>query len=324
MIIPDSFRNQYEVTSKSWEPIKYEVDGIFHKICADLSYSTYNSRIKPVESVLLKAQKGVYQNPFSEMEDFYACELVLPLTSQLGNAIERIAIEFNVSGSNNKIRSPYDFSYAGNHYLLQLRDSPMRADKSVLDKVFELQVKTLLQSAWQYAGHNIIYKPNRISYWTERIAGQLRGLLELADSVLAQIEETANLLHNQSQVEENSYKPDQKKIIELMLNHFDESILPSDKRRMAVVIQNFNSLGGITVDQLEEFIIQAKDQSDPIFDYLTINPIDQIFILIFLRKEEKVKEILKRGKHRVLITTEMEEFYPSLKVLPKNGRSFLI
>jgi ppGpp synthetase/RelA/SpoT-type nucleotidyltranferase len=324
MIVPDSFRQQYEVTRKIWEPIKFEVDGIFQNISSEFLYSTFNSRIKPIESVLLKSQKGGYQNPFSEMEDFFACELVLPLTSQIGAASERIAEEFEVLESSQRVRPPYDFSYSGKHYLLRLQDKPMRADKSVLNKVFELQVKTYLQSAWQYAGHNIIYKPNRISYWTERIAGQLRGLLGLADSVLAQIEETANLLHSQSAEEEKGYKPIQKRIIKLMTDSFEENRLPPDKRRMAVIIQNYIDIGGITVDQLEKIILQAKDQSNPVFDYLTINPIDQVFILIYQQYKDRIEEMFERGTHRVMITPEMEDFYPVLKNLHENGRSFLV
>lgn len=317
MIIPDSFKRAYDSAELVWKSVKSEADGILRQIAGKCPGANYYSRIKGLESVFVKTQKGEYENPLREMEDFFAGTLVLPTLTMIEPVKTEIAQHFDITAPQVKPPDPYLFRYSDLNFILSLKDTPLRPDKSVLGLKFELQIKTLLQSAWSQAGHDIIYKPSRISWGVERIAGEIRALLELADNVLAQIEATAQLLHSQAEQEYAGYMADTKRIIEIMEQHWKPSDLPANRRRMAEIVRNYKDMAGITTDDLAKLVEEARSANDQVFDFLTITPTQKVFVLVFRSYSDKVKKKLQSGKFRVLITPEMAGFYPELAHLDK-------
>lgn len=317
MLIPDSFKQAYDSAELTWASVKDEADGILRQIASKYPGVNYDSRIKDLESVFVKAQKGDYENPLREMEDFFAGTLLLPTLSMIEPIRAEIVHHFNVAELQEKPPDPYLFRYSDLHLVLSLKDTPLRPDKSVLELKFELQVKTFLQSAWSQAGHDIIYKPGRISWGVERIAGEIRALLELADNVLAQIEATAQLLHSQAERKYAGYKAGTKRIIEIMEQYWEPLDLPVNRRRMAEIVGKYRDMAGITTDDLAKVIEEAKRANDPIFDFLTITPTQKVFVLVFRGYSDEVKRKLQSGRFRVLITPEMIEFFPELAQLDK-------
>ena len=317
MVIPDSFKQAYNSTKLVWEVIQDEADGILRNIANQHQSTKYYSRIKCLESVFSKSQKGEYENPLWEMEDFFAGTIVVPTLAIIEPVRDEIAQQFAVTELVTKPPDPYEFRYRDLHLLLSLKDSPLRADKTVLGLKFEIQLKTFLQSAWSQASHDIIYKPSTISWGVERIAGELRALLELSDNVLAQIEGTAQLLHSQAEEKYTGYKADTRKIIKIAEEHWKSSELPLNRRRMAQVVRNYKDMAGITSDELDTIVQDAKEAKDKVFDFRTITPTQKIFILVFQKYPDKVKRKLlqKSSKFRILITPEMADFYPELSQL---------
>jgi ppGpp synthetase/RelA/SpoT-type nucleotidyltranferase len=320
MIIPDSFKQCYKDIEILWQPIKEEVDAIFHNIVLELPGINYYSRIKTIESVYLKSLKGDYLEPLKEMEDFFGATIVIPVLSIFSPLKERAVEFFEFEELIRKPREPFDFQYNDLHFILKLKDSPLRIDKTVLRFKFELQIKTLLQSAWQQANHDVIYKPVKISWGNERIAYQLRALLELADSVLAQIEATAKLLHASAVQEQASYKPQMREIIETMEKHFTVETLPQDHRRMADIVRRYLDIGDIDSKKLDELLIAIKITNNSVFELLTLTPIEKVFLVIYFDNQDRVRDKLRSGKHKVLITKEMEDFFPELKSIDEKGR----
>ena len=314
MLIPDSFRQAYDAARVVWEPIKAETDGIMHQMKAEYPDSQYRSRIKPIDSTLLKTQKGDYDHPLRDMEDFLAATIVLPNLPLVSDFCARLEQHFECE----QIRVPREplrpesFPYNDLHFLLSLKDSPLRADKSVLGMRFELQVKTLLQAAWSQATHEAVYKPARISWALNRIASQLRALLELADSILAKIEDTSSLLYAETDKDHVEYQCETRATIELLEANWDSWRLPSDRRRMADIVRRYLEMSGLSVDDLGRLIQEARAAHDPLLDYLTITPMDQVFVLLYRKNRTRCKGKLASGKSRVLVTPEMAEFYPEL------------
>jgi ppGpp synthetase/RelA/SpoT-type nucleotidyltranferase len=320
MFVPDSFIASYNNAVIDWEPIKSEVDGIFKKIITENSTVTYSSRIKGIESAFVKAQKGDYEYPFTEMEDFFACQLIIPSKTYYSLVVPQIQEFFEVEILQSKVLPPSSFDYNDTHYVLKLKDSPLRSDKSALKKRFELQVKTFLQSALQQASHDITYKPAKISYWTERIVCQLRALLELADDVLTQIESTTQVLHARSYYEDNHYKVEQKEILQIIESNFSKEQFPNDRRRVAVIIKSYLDIVGISVTQFKEVLEKTKQSNSIIFDFVSLTIPDKVFIILFKNYKDKLIGKFNSGKSKVLITPEMLEFFPELRQLSDNGK----
>ena len=57
--------------------------------------------------------------------------------------------------------------------------------------VFEVQIKTILQHAWSLATHDLIYKTDTVSWPLERIAYQVKAMLEHAEVAIAEANELA-------------------------------------------------------------------------------------------------------------------------------------
>jgi len=320
MIIPDSFRQVYNSHAFVTEAIKSEADSLLQSVADQFFGVAYYSRIKSLESTFTKALLGNYENPFIEMEDFLACTLVAPTLLTIAEIKTEVAKYFEVEELNRKTPNPFEFQYTDLHLILTLKDSPMRVDKSAIHRKIELQIKTLLQAAWSQAGHDVVYKPAKISWGAERIAGQLRALLELADSVLAQIEATAKLLHSQADTSYSDYKGNVRQIIEIMEKHWSTSQLPEERKRMAEIINKYLQSAGIEPTDLEKLIEDAKDKGNQVFNYLTLPAVQQVFVLIYLSNTSRIQGKLASGKLRVLITEEMVDFFPVLGNIAAKGR----
>lgn len=320
MIIPDSFLDIYNTEKLRWEPIKTEVDGLFRKILLKHSSALYNSRIKGVESAFVKAQKGDYEFPFNEMEDFFACQVIVPSKEYLQTIISDVEAEFDIESKPTRPLAPSSFDYNETHLILKLKDSPYRQNKTDLRMVFELQIKTFLQSALQQASHDLTYKPQKISYWTERVVGQLRAILELADDVLAQVEITAQTLHARSEYEDNNYKTDQRKLLQTIETNFPAEQLPQDRRRIAVIVKGYLDMAGVSTADFDGILKKSQKDYPKIFEFISLTIPDKIFIVLFYHYRERIIQKFNSGKVKVLITREMVEFFPELNALNDNGK----
>jgi len=315
MIVPATLKNSYLAAVSIWKKIQNDSDAIL-EVIAKRHGGTYTSRIKPLESAVLKIEKNEYTRPFFDMEDMLAGSIIVPVISEIIATRSDVEREFGIDEIRPlMVPDPEKFGGAYDlHLILKLKDSPYRIDKSVLNFRFEVQIKTFLQHAWSKAGHDIIYKPKRMSYGLVRIASQIRALLELADNVLANIESAAQL---QIEPEYPKYSIS-KKIIEIMEKYWETSQLPADRRRAAGIIQRYMELAKIsTPDQLDAII------SNPRYaDFLqlrSVTPTQTIFIILFIEKNGNIPKIVEENS-KVLITDEMLDLCPLLSRIPITNR----
>ena len=66
---------------------------------------------------------------------------------------------------------------------------PPESETNKLSNItFEIQIKTFLQHAWDIAIHDIIYKGDDINWRMQRIAYQIKAMLEHAEVSIHEIE----------------------------------------------------------------------------------------------------------------------------------------
>lgn len=148
------------------------------------------SRLKAVESFALKIETGRVPEPKS-MDDFFACTIVVPTTAQIEEAEQ-----LTLSLYDQVIRRPMDdtkthkesSSFAFDDLRLYVKRRALASGKSPeLDgAIFEVQIKTILQHAWAVATHDLIYKSDTVSWPRERIAYQVKAMLEHAEVAIAE------------------------------------------------------------------------------------------------------------------------------------------
>lgn len=314
MIVPVSIKNGYYAALPIWEKIKTEADSILDDI-AKRQGGNYTSRIKPLESAMLKIEKVEYERPFLDMEDMFAGSIIVPTITTISRTKDEIEGLFTIDEVRPK-ETPNPSVFDGTydlHLILKLRDSPYRLDKSILKLRFEVQIKTLLQQAWASTSHDIIYKPKRLSYGLVRIASQIRALLELADSVLANIEKAAEL---QSEHDYPKYQ-DQKKIIEILEKYWEPARLPLDRRRATLIIQKYAGLANILIDNLDSIL--SRPRYSDLLKLRSVTPTQTIFMILFIEKDGNLPKLIK-GNSKVLVTEEMLDSCSLLAKIPQANR----
>ena len=101
--------------------------------------------------------------------------------------------------------------------------------------VFEIQIKTVLQHAWSVATHALIYKTNTISWPTERIAFQVKAMLEHAEIAISE----ANRLADAHAVAKRNNRTEEiLQLIDLLKQIWSSDRLPTDVKRLAETIIN--------------------------------------------------------------------------------------
>jgi ppGpp synthetase/RelA/SpoT-type nucleotidyltranferase len=315
VIIPSSINQKYLELFPAWERVKEESDTLLGAIAEKVG-GFYTSRIKKVESAMLKIEKGEPFVTLETMDDMVAGTIVVQTVQMIPKARIEVESAFELQ-SVKPLVAPKPDVFAGHydlHLIVKLKDSPFRAEKKITQIPFEIQIKTFLQEAWAQAGHDIIYKGKRPSYGLVRISSQVRALLELADAVLANIEQAASL-----QVEPSYDRYEKlRKIIDILEKYWSEDRLPIDRRRAAFVIERYLKLaGGITAEDLDS-ILNKTDYSE-FLRLRSVTPTQIIFIVLFLDRSANMSSKIT-GDVKVLITDEMLDFCPSLASIPVSNR----
>lgn len=219
----------------------------------------FTSRLKGLESFALKIETGRVPEP-SKMEDFFGCTIVVPTLSQIEEAENYLIAHFHLherrprdDGQTFKQSSNFQFD----DLRLYLAKKPSTTGKNVdLDgAIFEVQVKTVLQHAWSLATHDLIYKSDTVSWPRERIAYQVKAMLEHAEIAIAE----ANRLADTPAVAKKDERTTEiLKVIAQIRDVWSADRLPSDVKRLAETIQQIFQRCRFDVDQLSPILNAEK------------------------------------------------------------------
>jgi len=246
MKVPQSLRDSHLNQTPIYESLKKHVDNIIINNLKDPRWH-YESRLKSLESFALKIETGNYPDP-TQMEDFFACTLVVENLSSMVKAEKLICNRFELyerrPKSNNFTSKPSDsFRFDDTRLYVRWKDDAMTRPTSLNGVLFEVQVKTFLAHAWGIATHDLTYKTDEKSWSKERIAFQIKAMLEHAE---ISIEEARKLANSTSLKKTDKYTENISKIIETLNKLWPASHLPNDKKRLAENI--YSLLRSIDVD----------------------------------------------------------------------------
>ncbi|MCJ2097484.1 hypothetical protein [Methylobacterium sp. E-046] len=211
----------------------------------------FKSRVKALESFALKLETGRVDKP-SEPEDFYACTIVVPTQLHVEQAEELVRSLYHVKtrrperdGSTHKEASSFVFDDLRLYVLRGEGSSAINLDLE--DLKFEIQIKTILQFAWGAATHDLIYKTDSVSWPKERIAYQVKAMLEHAELAIS---EASTLSRSSAVAKQDSRTADILKIIEQVERFWAADALPADRKRLAENIRAALSIAKIKAEDL--------------------------------------------------------------------------
>lgn len=129
-------------------------------------------------------------------------------------------------------------------------------ERQVLNEVFEIQIKTLLDEAWGKASHDFFYKTDEnISWAKQRLMFQIKALLENAEMALSD----AELLSKAEILQKNDDRLDKlNNIMQFYRKNWDKGLLPTDMKRLA---ENTQELLGYLYKDLDWLINIIKSET---------------------------------------------------------------
>jgi ppGpp synthetase/RelA/SpoT-type nucleotidyltranferase len=239
MIIPSDFALAYNQVSLRLEKLQRRaqplLEGVAHHVGGE-----YSGRIKPTESLLLKIVKEGIERPFDEVDDLFAATITVANGSLIPRVEEEIRSRFAVvSEVPPKTKRPEQFVYDDRHLILKLKHEAGRADPEVDDLVFELQIRTKLQAAASAVSRDLNYKTKRLSWTRARLASRIRALVEMADELLAKLDEMPEEAET-AETYEQYIKLN--RIIVLLEQLLTPEQIPEDRRRLAHIVDGYLSL----------------------------------------------------------------------------------
>ena len=188
----------------------------------------YISRLKELESFALKVETGICSDP-RKLEDFFACTLVVDNLESINKAEKLVRRRFVFHE-----RRPTGL----NGYL------------------FEVQIKTYLAHAWGIATHDLTYKTGEKSWPKERIAYQIKAMLEHAEISIMEAEQLAQCTSLKKTDDISQRIGD---IIKMVNDIWPSTALPRDTKRLAENIDQL--LRSINMDIVQLLAIIKTETS---------------------------------------------------------------
>jgi ppGpp synthetase/RelA/SpoT-type nucleotidyltranferase len=255
----------------------------------------YYSRVKSEESFALKLETGRVKDP-KQLEDFFGSTLVVENINEIKNAIKFIASIFEIKDR----RPPTDdfthkesssFAFDDLRLYVSLRKIDYLPPGLLYDLKFEVQIKTFLQHAWSIATHDLIYKSDAVSWSKERVAFQIKAMLEQAEISISGADALSKLPELAKQNSESKTLNEAKTFL---ISVFPAESLPFDLLRLSTIVNDLLKAFEISLPILKE-IIEAENALHRGVKTLNLSPYGIIIQSIINQKPAFVEKVFKSG-----------------------------
>ncbi|MBV1710914.1 MAG: hypothetical protein KUA37_02755 [Desulfomicrobium sp.] len=267
----------------------------------------YESRIKSVESFALKVESGRYISQ-EEIDDLFACTIVVDNLGSMSKAEAMIKDLFVVRErrppSDDFTTKPSDcFRFDDTRLYVFWKDDSTVRPTGFAKALFEIQIKTFLGHAWAVATHDLTYKTDEKSWSKERIAYQIKAMLEHAE-VSIQAATILSSTVNLKKTNETSSRISS--LINLLLELWPGSALPNDKKRLAENIDNLLKNINLSQEELRQ-ILEKETFIGKGVNTLNISPYGTIVQSIINQNPEIIIQYLKKKskKFKIFIPDEI-------------------
>ena len=219
----------------------------------------YESRIKGMESFALKLESGRWRG-IEDIDDLLAAVLVVQNLSGLQEA--ELLIEDMFKVVRRRPRSRYltttradAFPFDDTRLYVCWSPATLVPKPQYGGLVFEIQLRTFLQHAWNIATHDVVYKTDRMEWPKERLAAQVRASLEQAEVTLHEMDRIAKsvVLRRSDQQTRRIAS-----VTKLLLDLWERQRLPEDVKRLSTNVLTLIEAMGISVRRLREMLAEEQ------------------------------------------------------------------
>jgi len=269
----------------------------------------YESRVKKLESYALKLESGRVGDPLC-LEDFLACTLVVENRGALISAQDHILKHFELKERRPAIdtethKRADSFPFDDLRLYVRWRDDPATRPTGFDGTLFEIQVKTFLEHAWAIATHDLVYKSDSVSWSKDRIAYQIKAMLEHSECSILAAEELA-----QTEALKKSNRTTKRlaKILTIITQFWEEHALPDDRVRLAKNVSRLLDEAELSIEDFREMLRRETQRGRGAMT-LNLSPYGAIVQALLYQAEGPITKLLQRSKSKewgLLLTQEIE------------------
>lgn len=262
----------------------------------------YEARLKEIESFAVKLETCRVPKP-SALEDFLACTIVVPATTDIAAAITAVRKKFTIvyrrPASPKKTSKPPNAFPFDDVRLYCCRGNDGTVPPEPLDDViFEVQVKTFLQHAWGIATHDFNYKTDVVTWGKDRVVAHLKAALE---HVELSLQEAATLAVSPLADLKNPQYDSVTEIIGVLKKHWVRSDLPKNIRALAESVAAILDNAKIAPAELDE-IIKEKNKNEGGLP-LNLSPYGVVISALAAAKTGNLEAALVASKKPIILIT---------------------
>lgn len=263
-------------------------------------------RVKEADSVTQKLHTGEYSS-ISEIDDMIGLTVVVSHLSEVPKAINavRSSTGFVVSEDDRPRDSslkPEDFRYHEPKMYVSLKNKHPDNEQD-FGTYCEVQFTTTLQYALNKATHDFAYKSRDVNLWSNsRLVAQMRGMLELVDQIIDDLESTPL----PEPITSIGRHEDRAKISELIVSQFDEDEI-KDLRRATITTEKWLRQAGKKLNDLQN----AFEKHSNILRKKSLDPMSAILGVMI--SEFGVGWVNKSKKCMYLITGDLLSLVPEVE-----------
>lgn len=306
MKIPKRIRDIYNERRPLYEFLTQEVEEILKPKAEEKGWF-FRARVKEIESFALKIETGRVKEPAC-MEDFFASTIVVPTMAQIDQAEQLVLSLYDCDSRRPPSKeltqkAPSSFVFDDLRLYVARRPSTSGKNPQLDNVVFEVQIKTILQYAWDVATHDLIYKSDTVSWPLERLSFQVKAMLEHAEIAIA---EAASLAEAPALAKKDKRTVRILRLIEHIRRIWSHDRLPADTKRLAVTMFDLLRSCDLNVNRFPE-IIEAEKRRLGILPIdlspyaFTVQALAQSTVVDFRQKFER-----KHARTTIVIHNGME------------------
>lgn len=260
MKISKSLRDAHAAAKEKYDRLAEEVKVTLKSAAEDRGWF-FTCRVKELESFALKVETGRVPD-INTMEDFLGCTIVVPNALALPAAEELVRSLYDPlkrrppsDDATHKASSSFVFDDIRQYVARRSLGNGRNEDLSGLP--FEIQIRTVLQYAWGIATHDLVYKADTVSWSMERIAFQVKAMLEHAEIAIA---EAPSLAKARPVAKEDMATARLSLVLEQVSAFWPADQLPFDIKRLATSIGDLLQAGDQQPADLTRLLEAERDR----------------------------------------------------------------